>query len=92
MTGNYDGNGNYARVSFSNLNLFSYDSGTGLLEPITPSEQYDAFGSPKPTPRPCPGAATQPAPDGSNPFVEPPFAGSGVNSSQCNPSDVPPGP
>ena len=92
VTGNYDGNGNYARVSFSNLNLFNYDSGTGLLEPITPSEQYDAFGSPKPTPRPCPGAATQPAPDGSNPFIEPPFTGSGVDSSQCNPSDVPPGP
>ena len=28
VTGYYDGNGHYARVSFSNLNLFNYDSGT----------------------------------------------------------------
>ncbi len=75
VTGNYDGNGNFARVQFSNLNLFRFDSGTGMLEPITPSEQYDAFGAPSPVQRRCPGAATQPARDGSNPFTEPPFAG-----------------
>lgn len=92
VTGNYDGNGNFARVSFSDLNLFSYDSGTGMLEPITPSEQFDALAPPSPIRRPCPGAATQPAPDGSNPFVEPPFAGAGITTSECNPSEVPPGP
>jgi phospholipid/cholesterol/gamma-HCH transport system substrate-binding protein len=92
VTGNYDGNGNYARVSFSDLNLFKYESGSGVLEPITPSEQYDALAPPSPVRRPCPGGASQPAADGSSPFVEPPFAGAGVSSSECNPSDVPPGP
>jgi phospholipid/cholesterol/gamma-HCH transport system substrate-binding protein len=92
VTGNYDGNGNYARVSFSDLNLFARDPSSGVLEPITPSEQYDALAPPSPVRRPCPGGASQPAPDGSSPFVEPPFAGAGVNTSECNPSDVPPGP
>jgi phospholipid/cholesterol/gamma-HCH transport system substrate-binding protein len=92
VTANYDGNGNYARVQFSNLNLFERDPGTGVLEPITPSEQYDALGAPDPVQRRCPGAATQPAPDGSNPFVEPPFAGADITPSECDPSDVPPGP
>ncbi len=91
VTGNYDGNGNYARVSFSDLNLFERDPSTGVLEPIKPSEQFNALGPPSPVRRPCPGAATQPAPDGSNPFLDPPFAGAGINSSECNPSEVPPG-
>ena len=92
VTGNYDGNGNYARVSFSDLNLFKRNPSTGLLEPIKPSEQYDALAPPSPVRRPCPGGASQPAPDGSSPFVEPPFAGAGVNTSECNPNDAPPGP
>jgi phospholipid/cholesterol/gamma-HCH transport system substrate-binding protein len=92
VTGNYDGNGNYARVSFSDLNLFKYESGSGVLEPITPSEQFDALAPPSPVRRPCPGGATQAAPDGSSPFIEPAFPGAGVNTSECNPSDVPPSP
>ena len=40
----YDGNGHYVRSSFSGLNLFNYNSGSRALEPIAPSEQYDAFG------------------------------------------------
>jgi phospholipid/cholesterol/gamma-HCH transport system substrate-binding protein len=91
LTGTYDGNGHYARVQFSNLNIFKYDSGSGALEPIPPSRQFEAFGASAGVRRPCPGAATQPAPDGSNPFTEPPFEGA-VKSSQCNPADVPPGP
>ena len=92
ITGYYDANGHYARVSFSNLNLFDYDDSSGALEPIAPSQQYEAFGSEASVKRRCPGAATQPAPDGSNPFVEPPHTGSGVTAAQCNPADVPPGP
>lgn len=83
----YDGNGHYARVQVADLNIFRYNSGN--LEPIPPSEQYDVFGDSAPVRRPCPGAATQTAPDGSNPFVEPPFAGAGVTSSECDPSDEP---
>ncbi len=90
ITGYYDADGHYARVSPADLNLFNYNSGSGALEPISPSEQYDAFGPPHVFRR-CPGGATQPAGDGSNPFVDPPWGG-GVSSSDCNPADVPPGP
>jgi phospholipid/cholesterol/gamma-HCH transport system substrate-binding protein len=91
ITGYYDGDGHYARIQPTALNLFNRNGATGTLEPISPSEQYDAFGAPH-TFRRCPGGATQPAADGSNPFVEPGWGGAGVNSSECNPADVPPGP
>ena len=88
----YDGNGHYVRTSFSDLNIFKYDSGSRELEPIAPSEQYEVFGSSAGVKRRCPGGASQPAADGSSPFVEPPFSGSGVTTSECNPADAPPGP
>jgi len=86
ITGYYDGNGHYARVATAAQNLFSLES--GVLKPITKSQQYNAFGTSAGVRRRCPGGATQPAPDGSNPFVGP----GSVNSSECNPADVPPGP
>jgi phospholipid/cholesterol/gamma-HCH transport system substrate-binding protein len=92
VTGYYDGNGHYARVQLSNLNIFNFESGSGELKPIPPSKQYEAFGSSAAVRRPCPGGATQAAPDGSSPFTEPPFAGSGVHPpAECNPADAPPG-
>jgi phospholipid/cholesterol/gamma-HCH transport system substrate-binding protein len=90
VTGYYDANGHYARISFANLNIFNYSGGE--LEPIPPSQQFETLGSGETVKSRCPGAATQSAADGSNPYVEPPFSGSGVTSSQCNPSDLPPGP
>lgn len=90
--GGYDGNGHYARVQPAGLNLFNYNSGTGILEPIAIDRQYEPYGSDIRVRRRCPGGATQPAADGSNPFVEPGSPGAGVDSSACNPSDVPPGP
>jgi phospholipid/cholesterol/gamma-HCH transport system substrate-binding protein len=92
VTGYYDGNGHYARVSLADLNIFNYNSGTSQLDAIPPSQQYEAFGSSAGVTRRCPGGATQSAADGSNPFTEPPFSGSGVTPSQCNPADAPPGP
>ncbi len=89
VAGYYDGNGHYVRAATGLQNVFA-DAG-GTLEPIAKSKQYEAFGSSAGAKRRCPGGATQPAPDGSNPFVDPPFGGS-VNSSECNPADVPPGP
>jgi phospholipid/cholesterol/gamma-HCH transport system substrate-binding protein len=86
-TANYDANGHYARINFSNLNIFSYAGGT--LKPIPQSQQYDAFGGPAAVKRRCPGGGTQSAPDGSNPFVNPPAAGSSVSTSECNPADAP---
>jgi phospholipid/cholesterol/gamma-HCH transport system substrate-binding protein len=91
-SGYYDANGHYARVQFANLNLFDFDEVSGQLNPIPPSQQYDAFGASAGTKSRCPGGATQPAPDGSNPFVEPPFTGSGVTTSDCDPAAAPPGP
>jgi phospholipid/cholesterol/gamma-HCH transport system substrate-binding protein len=89
--GYYDGNGHYARAQLV-LNLFKRNSGSGKLEPIPPSAQYEAFGGSAGVRKPCPGGGTQSAADGSSPFTEPPFAGSGVTPSQCDPADVPPGP
>jgi phospholipid/cholesterol/gamma-HCH transport system substrate-binding protein len=91
ITGYYDGNGHYARAQLV-LNLFRRDEGSGTLAPIKPSEQYGFFGASAGARRPCPGGATQDAGDGSSPFTEPPFAGSGVSSSECDPASAPPGP
>ena len=88
-TGAYDGNGHYVRASPALQNIFTYSGGT--LEATSRSNQFGAFGSEATTKRRCPGGATQPASDGSSPFVDPPFGGS-VSSSECNPADVPPGP
>lgn len=89
ITAPYDANGHYARVSFSDLNIFKYNEGTKLLEPIAPSEQYDAFG-PSATPKVrCPGGGSQSAADESSPFVEPRWPGASVTASDCNPGDAP---
>jgi phospholipid/cholesterol/gamma-HCH transport system substrate-binding protein len=90
ITGYYDGNGHYARGQLA-LNIFRRNGESGELEPIPPSEQYNAYGSSAGVRRPCPGGGTQSAPDGSNPFVNPPSAGSGVSSADCSPADAPPG-
>jgi phospholipid/cholesterol/gamma-HCH transport system substrate-binding protein len=80
--GAYDGNGNYIRASISAANLFKYES--GKLEPITRAEQFNGFTSTS-TPRRCPGGATQPAGDSSNPYVNPPHSGSSVSATECEP-------
>jgi phospholipid/cholesterol/gamma-HCH transport system substrate-binding protein len=81
--GAYDGNGKYVRASISGANLFKYEG--GKLVPITRAEQFNGFTSTS-TPNRCPGGATQPAADASNPYVNPPHGGSSVNPSECNPS------
>jgi len=90
VAGYYDGNGHYVRATPASINLFKYEG--GALKPIARSEQFNVFGSSAPVRRPCPGGATQSASDGSNPFTNPPFAGSSVSTSECNPADAPPGP
>jgi phospholipid/cholesterol/gamma-HCH transport system substrate-binding protein len=81
--GAYDGNGNYVRTSISAQNLFKYAS--GALTPITRAEQFNGFTSTA-TPRRCPGGATNPAADNSNPYVDPPHGGSSVSPSECDPN------
>ena len=90
VTGYYDGVGHYVRAS-PLTNLFNYNSATKMLEPIPPSDNFNAFGSPH-LRTPCPGGATQSAPDNSNPFVNPPWGSSSTTTSDCNPGDAPPGP
>ena len=87
VAGYYDGNGHYVRAVTAGQNLFRYNAATSELEPIGKAEQFAPFGSTEVKTR-CPGGATQPAPDGSNPWV----GGDSVDSSECDPGDVPPGP
>jgi phospholipid/cholesterol/gamma-HCH transport system substrate-binding protein len=87
VSGYYDGNGHYVRVATAAQNLFRWNPENSELEPIKKSEQYEPFESTE-VRRRCPGGATQPAPDGSNPWV----GGGSVDSSECDPGDVPPGP
>jgi phospholipid/cholesterol/gamma-HCH transport system substrate-binding protein len=89
VTGYYDADGHYARVQPAGANLFAYNQGTQLLEPISPTQQLSAYstfpGGTGPF-TPCPGGATQ-AISGSNPFLD-----DGNLNGDCNSSDVPPGP
>ena len=91
-TAYYDGNGNYARVQFTNVNIFKRNPETGALEASPASDQMAPFGDSSPVQTRCPGGGTQPAADGSNPFTDPPIAGAGITPSDCDPKDVPPGP
>ena len=85
-TAYYDANGHYARVSPSASNIFDYNEITGDLDPIytQPEDQFDAldFG----LFQRCPGGGTQPAADGSNPFLD----DGNLGGDDCDPSDVPP--
>ena len=92
ITGYYDGNGHYARAQLV-LNLFKRNAAAASwnrsrrANSTTPSAARPGRGGP------APAAPPSPPPDGSNPFTEPPFAGSGVSpSSDCDPADAPPGP
>jgi len=81
---NYDANGHYVRV-MPIFGLFQYQQnsdGSQQLNPVPPSQRL--AGLDHGHVRRCPGAASQPRPDGSNPYVPAGF--------DCNASDVPPGP
>ena len=78
LPANYDANGHYARVQ--PMFLPSTFSG-GTLTASDPSQKLDGFDSGNFTR--CPGAITQPAPDGSSPV---PVGG------DCSTSQTPPGP
>lgn len=78
---NYDANGHYARV-LPITGIFDYDAGSQTLEPVPPSQRLEGIESGYT--RRCPGAASQPRPDGSNPFAPAGF--------DCDREDVLPGP
>jgi phospholipid/cholesterol/gamma-HCH transport system substrate-binding protein len=80
---NYDANGHYARIQ-PMFNAFSLtDNAAGSFLTAAPTSQRLA-GLQTGKQQRCPGAATQPAPDGSNPYQEP--------QTTCDPSSVLPGP
>jgi phospholipid/cholesterol/gamma-HCH transport system substrate-binding protein len=82
---NYDANGHYARVAPIFLSHKFVDTPEGgELRPQPPENKYD--GLQKRVERRCPGAATQPASDGSTPWADE------GNTNDCDLSLVPPGP
>jgi phospholipid/cholesterol/gamma-HCH transport system substrate-binding protein len=83
----YDANGHYLRAQPAGANLFRYNQGTGVLDPIPASQQYADYASLGQGPfTRCPGGSTQPI-AGSNPFLD-----DGTLVGECDPLDVPPGP
>jgi phospholipid/cholesterol/gamma-HCH transport system substrate-binding protein len=90
--GFYDLNGHYLRGQPAAGNVFKYNDATGALEPITLSQQYDAFAAMGlgPFVR-CPGAATQPNAGWPSP-TDHPFTDDGALNGECDAAQVPPGP
>jgi len=82
---NYDANGHYARIQ-PIFNAFNFDDNPagGVLTPIAPSHRFDGLEINQL--RRCPGAASQPAADGSAPWRD------RSGTLDCDPSQVPPGP
>lgn len=81
---NYDANGHYARVMpiFGAFQFQDDGGGNSSLQPVGPSQRLAGLTSG--FTRRCPGAASQPRPDGSNPFAPAGF--------DCDREDVLPGP
>ena len=85
-TNPYDANGHYARIQpIFNQFQFNDTPGGATLTPLARNVAGANGLNPRNSLR-CPGAATQPAPDGSNPWRD-------TNGNlECDPTDVPPGP
>jgi phospholipid/cholesterol/gamma-HCH transport system substrate-binding protein len=79
-SGFYDANGRYTRISFQG-NGFTLAPGTNQLVPLSP-DQGSLDGYRSGLRNRCPGAATQPHPDGSNPYLDRP-------GFPCDPSETP---
>jgi phospholipid/cholesterol/gamma-HCH transport system substrate-binding protein len=77
-SGYYDANGHYARVAplFNDFSL----GANNTLTPVTPQQGLQGLTTRQL--RRCPGAATQPAADGSSPFIDSALVG-------CDPSETP---
>jgi phospholipid/cholesterol/gamma-HCH transport system substrate-binding protein len=82
---NYDANGHYARIQ-PIFNAFTFDDNAagGVLTPIPPSQRFDGLETNQL--RRCPGAASQPAADGSAPWRDT------SGNLDCDPNQVLPGP
>jgi phospholipid/cholesterol/gamma-HCH transport system substrate-binding protein len=85
VPGYYDANGHYARV-LPIFNAFSYDQSNNQLNPLSPAERKNILSGRGN--RFCPGAATQPASDGSNPWLD----DGRLTPGDCDPNTRVPGP
>lgn len=74
----YDANGHYVRISLQG-NLTSFSNAASLLTANVPRGTFNQFRDG--IVNRCPGAATQPLPDRSNPFAAP--------EARCDPKDTP---
>jgi phospholipid/cholesterol/gamma-HCH transport system substrate-binding protein len=82
-TANYDANGHFARISpIVNAFQFTDNPAGGTLTALSADKRQVGLQSGKV--KRCPGASTQAAADGSNPYAP--------EGSDCDPSIVPPGP
>jgi phospholipid/cholesterol/gamma-HCH transport system substrate-binding protein len=84
---NYDANGHYARIQplFNAFNLSDAPTGQ-VLTPIPPEQRFD--GAQTGVIKRCPGAASQPPPDGSAPYTD----NGNLGADDCDPSLALPGP
>jgi phospholipid/cholesterol/gamma-HCH transport system substrate-binding protein len=79
----YDANGHYARIQpVFGAFTFTDTAGGSFLTAQPGSDRLNGFQTHRQ--QKCPGGATQPAPDGSNPYKEP--------QTTCDPNTTPPGP
>jgi phospholipid/cholesterol/gamma-HCH transport system substrate-binding protein len=84
---NYDANGHFARIQ-PMFNAFSFadNPAGGVLTPQAPEDRFDNLQTG--ILKRCPGGATQPQPDGSNPWTD----GGNLDARDCEPASTPPGP
>jgi phospholipid/cholesterol/gamma-HCH transport system substrate-binding protein len=82
----YDANGHYARIQpIFNQFQFTQTAAGPVLEPL-PADAAGRNGLNARNSARCPGAATQPPPDGSAPWRD------SSGTLECDPNNVPPGP
>ncbi|MEA2311233.1 MAG: phospholipid/cholesterol/gamma-HCH transport system substrate-binding protein, partial [Solirubrobacteraceae bacterium] len=78
---NYDANGHYARIQpIFNAFSFANNPAGGVLTPIPPSQRFDGLQTG--VIKRCPGAASQPAADGSSPYTD----NGNLGPNDCDPS------
>jgi phospholipid/cholesterol/gamma-HCH transport system substrate-binding protein len=86
-TANYDANGHFARIQpIFNAFSFTDNQAGGVLRPQGLNQKFEGLQTN--VDRRCPGAASQPAADGSAPYTD----GGNLGPDDCDPNDVLPGP
>ena len=89
IAGYYDGNGHYVRAATAAQNLFTYDGGSLTRSPRRSSSTLSV---PRPRSTAVAPAAPPRTPRRLQPLHRPARERRSVNSSECNPTDAPPGP